>query len=74
MGKEELEWLSKNSKEVEKYSGKWIAFNAKKGILASGRSVREVVETAKNKNVKSPSIFKVPRRDEEELILILVVK
>lgn len=74
MGKEEMEWLSEHSKEVEKYSGKWIAFNAKRGILASGRSAREVLQIAKSKNVKSPSIFKIPRKDEEELILIIVVK
>ena len=74
MGKEELEWLTKNSKEIEKYSGKWISFNAKKGIIASGRSPREVLDIAKKKNLGSASLFKVPRKDEEELILVFVIK
>ena len=72
MGKEELDWLSKNSKEIEKYSGKWIAFTAKKGILASSKNLREVMEITKKKNIKEPTVFKVPRKDEEEFILIVI--
>ena len=72
MGKEELEWLSKNSKEVEKHSGEWIALKADKGIIASGKSLKEIMEISKKKNIKEPTVFKVPRRDEEEFILIVI--
>lgn len=72
MGKEELEWLSKHSKEVEKYSGKWIALKADKGIVASSKNLKEVIEIARKKNIKEPTVFKVPRRDEEEFILIVI--
>ena len=72
MGKEELDWLSKNSKVVEKYSGKWIAFTAKKGIIASSKNLKKVMEITKKKNIKEPTVFKVPRSDEEEFILIVV--
>ena len=34
----------------------------------SGRSAKEVLKISKDKNEKS-SVFKVPRKDEEELIL-----
>ena len=55
MGKEELEWLSKHQKEVEKYSGKWIALKAKRGIIASGETASEVMEIAKKKyKIDSP--------------------
>lgn len=70
MGKEELEWLSEHQDEVERYSGKWIALEAKRGILAWGESVGEVLEAARRKHkVKSPTVFLVPRKDEEAYIL-----
>ena len=63
MGKEELQWLSEHSKEVENYSGKWIAFTAKHGIIASGTSAKDAFNTSKTNGVRLPSIFKVPRKD-----------
>ncbi len=72
MGKDELEWLSVHSKEVEKHSGEWIALKADKGIVASGKNLREVMEIAKKKNIKDPTVFKVPRKDEEEFILFVM--
>lgn len=72
MGKEELQWLSDHSEEVEKYSGKWIAFTAKHGIVASGTSAKDILNTFKNKGLRSPSIFKVPRKDENEFVLIVI--
>ncbi len=72
MGKEELQWLSEHSKEVEKYSGKWIVFTAKHGIVASATSAKDAFNASKTKGIKSPSIFKVPRKDENEFVLIVV--
>lgn len=67
----DLEWLSKHAKELKSYSGKWIAVKAEKGILASGSSVKEVMDIAKRKGVADPLVTKVPRKDEEAYILIL---
>ncbi len=70
MGKEELEWLSEHQEELERYSGKWIALEAEKGILAWGESVKEVLEAARRKHkIKSPTVFLVPRKDEGAYIL-----
>ena len=70
MGKEELKWLSIHWKETGKHSGKWIAVNAEKGILASDKILDKVSETCE---MKYPSIkaafFLVPRKDEEGYIL-----
>ncbi len=70
MGKSELEWISKHEKEVEKHTGEWIAIDANIGILASGETVKEIVETAEKKySIKDPTVFKVPRKDEDMYIL-----
>jgi len=67
---QELEWMSSHSKEVEKYSGKWVAVT-EKGIVASGDSVFEVETILKNKGIKwnEVMLMKVPRKDEELSIL-----
>lgn len=67
---QELEWLSSHPKEVEKYSGKWIAVK-EDGIVSSGDSVSEVEETLKEKGVTWDEVMlmKVPRKDEEMSIL-----
>ena len=66
----ELEWLSSHPKEVEKYSGKWIALTDE-GIVASADSVTEVELQLKKKSVllDKVMVMKVPRRDEEMSIL-----
>jgi len=70
MGAQELKWISSHEKELRKYSGKWIAFLASKGILSSGETVTEVIEKAKKKHkIRDPFVFKVPRKDEEMYIL-----
>ncbi len=69
MGKKELNWLSEHSKEIEKYSGKWIAILGEQ-ILATGDSVRSVMRDVKKKHIKGlPLVTKVPRKDEEMYVL-----
>ena len=70
MGKD-LEWMSKHAKQLKRYSGKWVALKAGKGIIASGNSARDVMDIAKRKGVEEPLVTKVPRKDEEAYILIL---
>ena len=70
MSKKELEWLSKHEKKVEKYSGRWIAVLANKGIIASGRSPRDVLEKSQIKFPRQrPLVMKIPRKDEEMYVL-----
>ncbi len=69
MGKEELEWMSKHEKEVEKYSGKWVAVLAKRGITGSGRSPKEAIRESKERFPERPMVMRVPRKDEEMYIL-----
>ncbi len=65
----ELSWMSTHKKELEKFSGKWIAVLDDK-ILASGDSVTNVMRKTKQKNIKGlPLVTKVPRKDEEMYIL-----
>lgn len=67
----ELLWLSGHNKETLKYSGKWIAVFGNK-IVASGKSAKDVFEAAKASGIKLPLITKVPRKDEEMYVLILL--
>ena len=67
---QELEWMSSHPKEVEKFSGKWVAVT-KNGIIASGDSVSEIEASLKSKsiNLEAVMLMKVPRKDEEMSIL-----
>ncbi len=68
MGQEIL-WLSKHQKEAEKFSGRWIAI-LKDRIIASGDSVKAVMQEVEKKGIKElPLVMKVPRKDEEAYIL-----
>ncbi len=59
----------KLKKEVEKFSGKWLAILNDK-ILASGDSVADVMIKVKQKGVKDlPLVTKAPRKDEGMYIL-----
>lgn len=70
MGKEELDWMNLNPEEVSKYSGKWIALDGKKGIIAAGDNLEKVaLEFKKKFPGKVPCVFKVPREDEEIIAL-----
>ena len=64
----DLEWMSKHAKELSEYSGKWIALKADRGVIASGNSVKEVMDIANRKGVEDPLVTKVPRKDEEAYV------
>lgn len=67
---QELEWMSSHPKDVEGYSGKWVAVT-NNGIVASGDSLSEVSAILKEKGIKLDDVMvmKVPRKDEELSIL-----
>lgn len=57
-------------KEVlDKYAGKWVAI-LKNRVVATGNSVREVMSTVKQKEIKElPLVTRVLRKDEETCVL-----
>lgn len=65
-----LDWMSLHPKEVEAYSGKWVAVTDS-GIVASGDSLSEVSSVLNKKGIKLDEVMamKVPRKDEEMSIL-----
>ena len=51
------------SKTLEGYEGKWVALSLKGEqfvISASGNSLNEVIDKAKNKEIDDPIVLKVP--------------
>ena len=67
---QELEWISSHPKDVERYSGKWVAVT-KSGVVASGDSISEIEVSLKERGIKLDEVMlmKVPRKDEELSIL-----
>jgi hypothetical protein len=68
MGRKELEWISQHQKEIEKYSGMWIAVWEDK-IISVGKTANEVLKVAKEKGVKEPHLTIIPRKDEGMYVL-----
>jgi len=62
-------WISEHQKELSRYGGKWLAVLDGK-VLATGSTVKEVMEKAKKKEVdRLPLVTKIPRPDEGMYIL-----
>lgn len=68
MGRKELEWISQHQREMEKYSGMWIAVWEDK-IVSVGKTAIEVLESAKVKGIDKPHLTILPRKDEGLYIL-----
>ena len=63
---EDFEWLSQHPEEVAKHSGEWIA--VKKGIVASGKILKEVVTSVDAQGISAPLILRVPESDIEYFV------
>lgn len=51
------------TKICKKYKGLWIGLKKdQKTVVASGKSVREVMEKAKEKGYQKPILFRVPTK------------
>ena len=62
-------WVSAHQKELAQYGGKWIAVLDGK-ILATGGTVKEVMEKVSKKNIRElPLVTKIPRADEGMYVL-----
>lgn len=67
MGVKGLQWLNANEQQLEKFSGRWIAFLEKKGVISSGGTLEEALRKARpSKASESPYVFKVPSQKDLE--------
>jgi len=47
----------------KKYKGQWVGLkDDHKTVVASGRTVQEVITQAKQKGIDNPELFKVPKK------------
>lgn len=47
---------------IKKYSGLWVGILNDKTVVASGRTVQEVLVRAKKQGHKRPTLFRVPTK------------
>jgi len=58
-------WLCENARKLEKFSGRWVMFNLKEGVVSSGESLERMFKLVKkHKKFRKPFIFHVPTKDE----------
>lgn len=51
------------TKICQKYKGLWVGLKSdEKTVVASGKTVKEVMERAKRKRYKNPILFRVPTK------------
>ncbi len=61
----ETKWLCENASALEKFSGKWVAFSADKGVLANGKTLAVALRKMKiHQAIRRPFVFHVPSKDE----------
>jgi len=61
-------WISKHPEKINRYAGKWVAILHDE-VIASGDSVKSVMERVKKKTKEMPLVTKIPRKDEEMYVL-----
>lgn len=51
------------TKTYQKYRGSWVGLkNDQKTVIASGKTVKEVMQKSQEKGFKEPILFKVPSK------------
>jgi len=67
--------VTKSNKKVtplDKYAGKWVAFDEDEKIVAFGNTLEEVANKIEKMKLKKRAVyFLVPRKDEGPYILVL---
>lgn len=65
----ETKWLCEHSRALERFSGKWVVFSAKEGMVAQSASLNKIIKvTSKFKKAGKPFVFHVPSKDELGLL------
>jgi hypothetical protein len=61
---------NKKTTSLDKFAGKWVAFDEKERIVGYDESLEELMKKMKKKGLeKKVSVFLVPRKDEGPYIL-----
>ncbi|MCB4757445.1 MAG: DUF5678 domain-containing protein [Elusimicrobia bacterium] len=61
----ETKWLCENSRALERFAGKWVAFCVNEGLVAKGASLDSILRCAKKRKLSRRSfVFHVPSKDE----------
>ena len=69
MPSEDIIFILKNEKKLEKkYSGKYVAVWKKK-VVAAGKTISEVYHVVKESKFKNPLITYIPKKGEEALLI-----
>lgn len=54
-------WLCENTRRLEKYAGRWVAFSTEKNDIRSADSFKQVMRVVGTKRVHAvPFVFHVP--------------
>lgn len=63
----------KKANSLDKYAGKWVAFDENEEIVGYDETLEGLMKKMKKKGLeKKISVFLVPRKDEGPYILLLV--
>jgi len=68
MGRQDMEWISEHQKELEVYSGKWIAVCCNE-LVGVGKTAKEALQQGKKKGFHKPHLTMVMRKDEGMYVL-----
>lgn len=61
----ESKWFCEHASSLERFSGRWIAFGTKNGVVSDGDKLEKVLAIAKRRgHIESPFVFHVPSKDE----------
>jgi len=68
MGRQDIEWISEHQKELEVYSGKWIAV-CDNEIVGVAKTAKEALQQGKKKGFDKAHLTMVMRKDEGMYVL-----
>lgn len=60
----ETKWLCEHARALERYSGKWILFNVRSGMVAKGASLQKVLKSSSSRSSEKPFVFHVPSKKD----------
>ena len=68
MGRQDMEWIDKHQKEIDVYSGKWIAVYNNE-IVGIGKTAKDALQQSQKKGFQKPHLTMVMRKDEGMYVL-----
>jgi len=60
--RQETKWLCENARELERYSGQWVMFNAGEGTFKKNESLSRLLKSAPSAQSERPFVFHVPSK------------